>query len=221
MKEKHARKLAMYENVMAVMDKHLPAWKTVRELSKANDMFVRNYKKLTDLKKAAETPVHQLTDQLAGKRAALTRAIARVIGVISIYAAYTKNKPLRKRTGISRREVEKLSNKQLRGLAGLIVSESARTGEEGNGQETILREYGITPEMIKDLETASADLAEAARAAKAGEKTLEEAWKGYRKMIARNDQLLKSRMDKFMKLFEQSHGPFFKEYQEARNRQVT
>lgn len=221
MKKKHARKLAMYENVMAVMDKHLTAWKRVRELSKANDMFVRNYKKLTDLKTAAEKPVHQLADQLADRRAVLTRAITRVIGVISLYAADTKNKPLRKRTSISGREIEKLSNKQLRGLANLIASETARAGEEGAGLETNLREYGVTPGMINDLKTASADLAEAARAAKAGEKTVEKAREGIRKVIARNDRLLKTRMDRFMKLFEQSHGSFFKDYQEARNGPVT
>jgi hypothetical protein len=217
MKEKHARKLAMYENVMAVMDKHLPVWKRVREMSKANDMFVRNYKKLTDLKTSAEKPVHQLTDQLADRRAVLTRAIARVIGVISLYAADTKNKPLRKRTSISGREIEKLSNKQLRGLVDLIVNEYARTGREGTGQENILREYGVTPDMINDLEKATADLVDAARAAKAGEKTVEEAREGFRKVIARNDQLLKTRMDRFIKLFEQSHGSFFRDYQEARS----
>jgi translation initiation factor 2 beta subunit (eIF-2beta)/eIF-5 len=207
MKDKQAKKISMYQKVLSTMDRHLAVWKQVPELSRTHDRFVRNFKKLSDLKEEAEKPLRPVRDQHEKKRADLMKLVVSTLGVIRLYAKDTKDTKLQKRTRFKAATLEKTSDRELLRLAGVIM-------EAGSGKG--LKDYGITPEVVRVMDRAAADFSAAAGTLCKELKSRARCKEEIKKIMARNDKLLKTRMDRFMELFGEQNVKFYNDYQLAR-----
>ena len=207
MKDKQSGKFSMYQSVLATMDKNLAVWKQVPELSRTHDRFVRNFKKLSDLKEEAEKPLRPLKDQHEKKRADLMKLVISTLGVTRLYAKDTKNARLQKRTGFKADTLEKTSDRELLRLAGVITETGSGTG---------MKAYGITPEVVRVLDRAATDFSSAVKTLGKELKNRDRSREEIKKIMARNDKLLKTRMDRFMSLFAEQHADFYQDYQSAR-----
>lgn len=205
----------MYSNVITVMDRHLDAWKQVPELSRTNDQFVRNYKKIADFGEVLEQEGDPLADNYVALRKELVDGILPLLGVVSVYAGDTKNKTLKRKTAFRPGEVKKMDDRELLRLTKTMVR-AANPPRKGPKEPPALSNYGFTEEMAASLKAAGKSFSAAAKALKNDVKAKKKAAKRIGVLMIRNENLLKKRMDRMVKLFRATAPDFHKDYKEAR-----
>ena len=97
MKPTLQKRLKVYENTIAALDKHLSVWQHVKEMTRTHDRFVRNFKKLTDHKAVLDQDLKSMMDKHVKIKKELVDRIVPVMGVVSVYANDTGNSALKKR----------------------------------------------------------------------------------------------------------------------------
>ncbi len=205
----------MYSNVVAVMDRHLAVWKEVPELSRTNDQFVRNYKKTADLREMLEQEDDPLADSYVALRKELVDGILPLLGVVSVYASDTKNRTLKRKTAFRPGEVKKMDDRQLSRLAKTMVR-ATKPARKGPKEPPALSNYGFTEETAASLKAAEKSFSAAAKALRKDIKAKKKAAKKIEVLMKRNDNLLKKRIDRMVRLFRENAPDFYKDFKEAR-----
>jgi len=228
MKEKNSKKLMMFEKVVTAMDNHLKTWVGIPEISRTYDEFVKNYKKLTDLRLEEDNDLRPFVDMYMSKRKQLVSSVGPVASVVSVYAADQKNTKLESRTNIGAEEIEKLKDKQLTKLTDEVIEAlsppKSASKKKKKGSKTSVKsvtEYGLTPEMIEELELARKALVEAKKSMKDAEQFKMKCAKDIVRISKKNNKLLKSRLDRLVNLFREKDKAFFNDYQVAREKKTT
>lgn len=215
MKTNLQKRLKVYENTIASLDKHLPVWQHVKEMTRTHDRFVRNFKKLTDHKAVLDRDFKSMREKQVKIRKELVDRIIPVMGVISMFAEDHGNKTLKKQFSIKAKKVEEMKASQLLTLSKAVISLGTN---EKNGKPKKLNpsDYGLTRVMTEGIKTKSDELRGSLESIKAASKERNRSMQAARRLINRNDKLLKSRTDKFVMLFRKSNAAFYQDYQQAR-----
>jgi hypothetical protein len=197
------------------MDKHLSVWQHVKEMTRTHDRFVRNFKKLTDHKAVLDQDLKSMMDKHVKIKKELVDRIVPVMGVVSVYANDTGNSVLKKRFSAKAKKVQEMKDKQLLELSEAFNSFDNKE-QKGKSKSLSLIDYGLTREMAEEIKTKSVEL-------KKSIASIEEAWKernkstqAVKRLINRNDKILNSRTDKFVRLFRKSNPDFYHDYRQAR-----
>jgi hypothetical protein len=214
-KEKITSKLKIYDGVNAVMNKHLEGWSQVSEISKANDAFVRNFKKLTDFNKTLEKPTEKLSGDFNKKKKELTGLLKPLLAVILIYLSDAGKKKDMKSLKKKGRNLNKLPDKQLIMTSNTILALS-RPSEGKKKGKPAPPDYGIKVEILDRIKELSGELEQIRKELKDTAQQKGKADRGIRKLVTENDRLLKKRMDPLVKLLKEEHQTLYKEYSKAR-----
>ena len=215
MKEKHANKLKMFERVIASMNEHLGSWKHVDALSETNDLFVRNFKKLTDHLPDAEISLDDLKGSYREKKNQLMEHLGSMKEVVSIYLADHRKKDLKQFSKLNKKNLHEMKDKQLQDLAAFF-SKVFKHGDDPAKKGKPVASYGITDEMAERLKSLNKEFSEVKKTLKESRKRHREALKNIQYLIIQNERILKRRMDKFVKILEGQHPEFADVYMEAR-----
>lgn len=215
MKAKIQKRFMVYENTIACLDKHLLAWQHVKEMSKAHDRFVRNFKKLSDHKAVLDQDQRLLIDKHVRNHKELVDQIMPVLGLLSVYAADNGSKALKKQVDISAKQLEELKDPKLLKLSEAIISHSTNEKKSKSGSLNV-SDYGLTREMTDGIKMKSDELKSSLVAIKTEKKERKRSMEVAKKLIKKNDKLLKSRTDKFILLFRNSNEALFNDYKQAR-----
>ncbi len=220
MKANLPKRLKVYENTIASLDKHLPVWQHVKEMTRTHDRFVRNFKKLKDHKAVLDRDLKSMRDKHLRIRKELVDRIIPVLGVISMFAEDLGNKVLKKQFSVKAKQVGKMKDSQLLTLSEAVISIS--TGEKkGKSGKLNPSDYGLTKEMAEGIKTKWNELKGSLESLKETRKERNRSTQAAERLISRNDKLLKSRTDKFVLLFRKSNAAFYQDYKQARKARST
>jgi hypothetical protein len=215
MKSKVLKRYSVYENIITCLDKHLSAWQHVKEMSKTHDRFVRNFKKLSDHKVVLDQDLKSLTDRHVRIHQDLVDRIRPLLGVLSVYAAENGNKTLGKQVDVRAKQLGELKDPRLLELSEAVISLDSDV-KKGKSGALNAADYGLTVEMTDDIRTKSEELRSSRAAIKSAKKERKRSTEAAGKLIKRNDKLLKSGTDKFIKLFRESEVALYNDYRQAR-----
>lgn len=218
MKTTLQKRLKVYENTIASLDKHLPVWQHVKEMTRTHDRFVRNFKKLNDHKAVLDQDLKSMMDKQKKIRKELVDRIIPVMGVVSVVAADTGDTALKKRFSVKAKKVREMKDTQLLKLSEAVISLDKLT-QKGKSKSLSLTDYGLTGEMAEGIKTKSAELKKSIESIEEARKERNKSNQAVKRLISRNDKLLKSRTDKFVQLFRKSNAAFYEDYKQARNAQ--
>ena len=215
MKANLLKSLKVYENTIASLDKHLHVWQHVKEMNRSHDRFVRNFKKLTDHRAVLDRDLQSTRDKHLRIRKELAARIIPVMGVVSMYAEDQGNKTLKTQFSVKAGQVEEMKARRLLSLSEAVISLS-QNEKKGKSKKLNPSDYGLTEEMAEGIRKKSDELKESLEDLKAARKERKKSSLAARRLIKRNDNLLKSRTDKFVRLFRESNPAFYQDYMQAR-----
>jgi regulator of replication initiation timing/uncharacterized small protein (DUF1192 family) len=207
-------KLEMYDRVMTVMDAHLPVWRSFPELSATYDAFVRNYKKLKDrIAESLEEP-GELQHLQEEKRKQLSELLSPVVEVMSVYLSDTGEKESRRSLRKKAGKIDQLDAGGMGKLAGYVVDLGKKDLKKKSKPDLYM--YGLREEILDRIGLLAEEISGVRKQLARIRDRKKKAVKGIRKRISRNDDLLESRMDVLLELFEAGSPDFYRDYTTAR-----
>jgi hypothetical protein len=108
-----------------------------------------------------------------------------------------------------------LKDPKLLKLSEAIISHSTNEKKSKSGSLNV-SDYGLTREMTDGIKMKSDELKSSLVAIKTEKKERKRSMEAAKKLIKKNDKLLKSRTDKFILLFRNSNEALFNDYKQAR-----
>ena len=230
MKEKQNVRLKMYLEVSGVMEKNVDKWSTVGEFKNTYDDFTANNDKLIELKAEHEKDIRPVINDKTSKREQLINKAVPISNVLQVYAYDQNDKGLAKTINYSRNKLNKSKDSELIDKCNTIWKTAKKLyGKSIDTAEHVIinnkkskqdvpniNGYGLTGQMIDDLEEANKQFIDAILTLKDVISHRNKSAKKITEIIKDNDRLLGNKMDRLMTLFETSQKDFYKAYREAR-----
>lgn len=230
MKEKQNHKIKMYFEVSAVMEKHVEAWSKISEIKNTYDEFITNNDKIIELKNEYERDISPVIADKAKKREALINNAVPISNILQVYAYDENDKNLAKTINFSRNKLTKSKDAELIDKCNIIwktakklYGKSLSTADDmiSNNKKpkqasANISGYGLTGQMIDDLEEANKAFIEAILALKDAISHKNKSAKKLNDNVKSNDKLLRNKLDRLMTLFETTQEGFYKKYRNAR-----
>ena len=208
-KAKQAGFVRMFHQVSELMESNLEKWKTVPEIRKTYDVFVKHLKKFMDLQPDLEMDLKPLKKEWKQQRKNLVDKTFPVGNILLVYTADHSIKP-DPAFGISRKQMSGFKNKELLKMAALIHKKAVKYFESG------LVSYGLSNSMLLELDDIL-KLCESAFKMRSDmllnqKKTVKESRVQFKAVI----KILDDRMDKLMTVFSGTHPSYYQAYLGAR-----
>ncbi len=228
MNDKHGNRLLMFGKIISVMDKNTEKWNTVAEVKKTVDEFVKNYKKLNDLKLEEDHDLRPYIQQTVERRNELVQKLFPVTSLLTVYAFDHGQEKLNKKLDRRKADLMKMKDRNLFELVDLVIKtaekllndnqkESKKGGkkQKDNDRDGI-RGYGLNESMLEELKRLKKLAEDAKRSLGKAEKEKTKSSKRLRKISKENNRLLKKKLDGLMVQFEESEPVFYIDYLKAR-----
>lgn len=230
MKEKQNVRFKMYLEVSGVMEKNVDKWTLVGELKNTYDEFVSNNDKLIELKGEHEKDIRPIINDKTKKREQLINNAVPISNVLQVFAFDKNDKGLAKTINFSRNKLNKSKDSELIDKCNTIWKAAKKLyGKSINTAEQVISNskkskqdapningYGLTGQMIDELEEANKLFIDAILALKDAVSHRNKSAKKITEVMKDNDRLLGYKMDRLMTLFETGQKDFYKSYREAR-----
>jgi len=218
MKEKIKRKILDYQELFEVMEKNLDKWNGIERFKSSYDEFVRNLKKLEDLKTVAEKKFDEANQKLESLRQDIITRLVPVSNLLDLYALDKNKKSLKKKIDKARGKFDKMSIEQLNKHVAEITDYAENKLNnviEGKKKENSLEGYGLSMKLINDLKTDNENSIDLHVNLKAEQKAARDAAKEIKKRVKENEKILKNRFKKFMSIFKNTDPAFYEAYENA------
>lgn len=230
MKENQNARLKMYLEVSGVMEKHVDKWSNVKELKNTYEDFISNNDKLIELKSEHERDIRPIIIHKTEKRNNLINKAVPICNVLQVFAYDKNDKSLAKTINFSRNKLNKSKDtdliekcniiwktaKKLYGKSINSAEQVIANGKKSKQNTTNINGYGLTGQMIDELEEANKLFIDSILELKDAISHRNKCAKKITEKIKLNDQLLNNKLDRLMTLFEISQNEFYKNYKEAR-----
>lgn len=211
--------MSYFSSIMGVMEKNMKTWQDIPALTSTYDRFVRNCKKMDDLKQNTPGNLQVYIDEYSAKRSALIGKLLPFLSAAAVIGYDRKNQKLEKLAGIQPEKLETLKDKELLTTVKQIMKAIAPSGKKGKEKikgKPVLSEYGITDEQVQNIQSAIEEMKTAAAAIRSAEKAKRDNQLKAKNLIQENNTLLKKKLDRLVATFQFSQGAFYKEYQDVR-----
>ncbi len=228
MKDKHNNRLLMFGKIINVMDKNTEKWNTVPEVKKTVDEFVKNYKKLNDLKLEEDHDLRPYVQLTVERRNELVQKLFPVTSLLNVYAFDHGNGKLNKKLDRRKADLMKMKDRNLFELVDLVIKtaqkllngnqKGRKKGSKKQKQDDRdgIRGYGLNESMLEELKTLGKMAEEAKRSLRRAEKEKVKSAERLKRISKENNRLLKKKLDGLMVQFEESDPVFYTEYLKAR-----
>ncbi len=218
MKAKFNEKILNYQKLFEVMENNLEKWSKIEKFKSSYDEFVRNLKKLEDVKLVAEKNFDATNQKLDSLRQDITTKLVPVSNLLDLYAVDKSKKSLKKKIDKARGKYDKMSIEQLNKYVAEITEYAEKKLSniiEGKQRENGLEGYGLSMKLINDLKSDNENSIDLRVNLKAEQKAAKDAAKEIKKRVKENEKILKNRFRKFMSIFKNTDPDFYEAYMKA------
>ena len=217
----------MFNNLTKVMDSNKEIWSDVKEIEKAYKAFLEETNKLNLLKDEYDKDLQKLIDRKNNARRDIIMQIFPISNIIVAFAIENKSKKVVKKYNFSNKELRKTKDIELVEYSKTIwkdakklysSSEIPSANKERNKKPVSvnIHNYGLTEQMIDNLEIANATLVQARLDLKEALEYKKQCGKKITAGIGRNIQTLKRKLDLLMTIFKASNPGFYSDLVAAR-----
>jgi len=230
-------KLDSNKQVINVLSKNVTITDKISRFQTALKQLNANQQKLVDLYVLLKKDTNTTEKEKNDKRAELVKGIFPVITIMQIFAYDKKKKNLLKRLEYLTPEyLQNCSDIELitvskkiwmiankyggYSLAFIHKIKSSLNAEKSKAIIKLEKEYGLIPDMIKNIEEANIRFIEALLLFEDELKEKEKTIRKIKKIDNQSDNLLKNKIDRFVLLFENESPEFYKSYQKARKNYI-
>jgi len=218
MKTKHLKKIEAYQNFHRVMENNLMKWTNTGQFKNSYDRFVRNLKKLNELKEDAQQDRSDLKEKLYKSRIDMIERFIPVLDLVELYAKDNKKKSLKKKVEKIRSRLDGMSDDMLENRVDEISSIAERKMEIDTANKkggAGLESYGLNLQIIEQLRNDNMIFSELKNTLTETREKVKNAHKEINIRIKENDKLLKRRINKFMSIYKLNDPDFYKAYKDA------
>ncbi len=214
--EKRSAWILQFQEINKLMEDQLEKWKSIEKIRKTYDEFVNILKKLTDLQPDLEKNLDPVQKDQEEKYAQLIEKTFPVANILTVYRSDHNVKKGDRSMVISQSALNKLKKKELLDHAGRMMKTVEKHYPDENKTESELSQYGLTPVMVEDLQTAIHQYEYALKLHKdlLSNRSRSENKSG--QFLKVNRKLLEKRLDRLMTVFSSTHPSFYQEYTEIR-----
>jgi hypothetical protein len=218
MKTKHLNKIEAYQNFYRVMENNLMKWTNTGQFKDSYDRFVRNLKKLNELKVDAQQDLTGLKEKLYKSRIELITKFTPVLNLVELYAQDNNKKGMKKKIEKISRRLDGMPDDRLEDRVDEISSIAERKMEidpatkKGGAR---LESYGLDLQLIEQLKNENMVFSELKNSLADSREIVKNAHKEINRRINENDKLLKRRISKFMSIYKLNDPVFYKAYKDA------
>ena len=226
-------KLDSNNQLIGILSNHSEIIRKISRFQIAQERLTSNQKKLVELYALLSKDIGSLEQVKNDQRSELVKKTLPVITIMQIFAYDKKKKNLIKRLdyltpeylqicsdfeliNISKK-IWMIANKY--GGYSLAFIRKIKSSLNADKSRTIIKlekEYGLIPNMIKNIEEANIKFIEALLLYEDEMKEKDKIVRKIKKIDIQTDTLLENKIDRFVLLFQSENPNFFEEYQEAR-----
>jgi hypothetical protein len=232
MKTKDHKNIEMFRNVASIFDENKDKWSRVSELKNTIEKFVDNTEIIEQLQKEIDKDIAPELHEKSAKKEQLINQALPVGNLLQVFAFDLKNKSLAKKSAVSRKKLNKMKDSELVNKCSKIAKtarmyydkavETADHPTQNAGKtkskKNNITSYGVTVEMLNELETSILQYTEAILELKDKVLVKNKNLNKITNKIKANKKILKKKLDKYMMLFETSKNDFFNKYKASRKK---
>jgi tetratricopeptide (TPR) repeat protein len=218
--EKRTALILHFQEINKLMEDQLEKWKSITEIRKTYDEFIKNLKKLKDLQPDLEKNLGPVHDELEEKREYLIGKIFPVTNILAVYISDNKSKNGARSMILGREEFSRLKHAKLLDFAGRMLKTTEKYFPDPVQEDSELSRYGLTPIMVDEFSTALTKYAYALKLSKDLLRNRSRSKKTSNRLLKANRELLEKRLDRLMTVFSVTHPSFYKDYINIRKAKV-
>ena len=227
--EKIAIKLDDYAQIISLLSRNIEKLNKVSRFKKALEQLKLNQKKLTDLYSIITIDTAPIETVKLKRRKDLEGKTMQIIRIMQIYAYdKKKNNLLKQLVDLTSEHVKNSSDLELIKIAKKIwmianknegmplsFSEKIKSSLNPDNESALLKfeeKYGLTPEMIKNIEISTIKFIDSIHPYKGELKKKDKAVEKIKSIKKQNEKLLENNIDRYILLFELENPSLYKEY---------
>jgi DNA repair exonuclease SbcCD ATPase subunit len=204
--------IKQFQEINNLMEDQLDKWKTIDEIRKTYDDFIKNLKQLKDMQPDLDKDLSPLTKEFDEKRELL---ITKIFPVVNILAVYSSDNNLKKGISnliINREELGHLKRRKLLDFANHMQKTLEKYFPGSGHPDGELSHYGLTPIMVDEFSTALAKYDHALQLSKDLLRNRKKSEKTSNRLLKANRKILEERLDRLMTVFSVTHPSFYQDY---------
>jgi hypothetical protein len=210
--EKRTACILHFQEINKLMEDQLEKWKSITEITKTYDEFIKNLKKLKDLQPDLEKNLIPVQDEFEEKRENLIDKIFPVANILAVYGSDINLKKGVRNIIVSREELSKLKKAKLLDIAGRMLKTTEKYFPDPGQADSELSRYGLTAIMVDEFSTALTKYAYALQLIKDLLRNRGRSKKTSNRLLKANRELLEKRLDRLMTVFSVTHPSFYQDY---------
>lgn len=232
----YATKLDGYKQIISLLSGNNEILNKVSRFQTAAEQLSYNEKKLMDLQPLLSKDITSSEKVRNKRRGELIEKIMPVIRIMQVFAFDKKKKKLQKRLEYLTLEyVQNCSDNKLIKISKKIWLIAIKYGEysttfiskiksslnpdKSKTNIKFKKEYGLTPDMIKNIEDSNIRFIESMLLYQGGLKEKEKVAMKMKKINKQTENLISNKLDRFVLLFEKQNPNFYSEYCVLREKQ--
>lgn len=233
----YTTKLDGYKQIINLLSVNKESLNKVSRFQIAADQLSTNEKKMVDLQPLLNKDITSSEKVRNKRRGELIEKIMPVIRIMQVFAFDKKKKKLQKRLEYLTLEyVENRTDNKLIKITKKIWLIAIKYGEysttfiskiksslnpdKSKANIKFKKEYGLMPDMIKNIEDSNIKFIESMLLYQGGLKEKEKVAMKMKKINKQTKNLLSNKLDRFVLLFEKENPNFYIEYRVLRNKQI-
>ena len=215
--------LKMNQKVRETLEKNTEKWKNISAFSRIYNQFTGNLDKLLKLSEKIDGDAGKRTfkkNELAGILIGKTMPIA---NILEVYGS-DNNTKLAKAVKTTKEKLLKSKDKIILKKCELVLTKGKKAFEKAAGpgknpdenKKSTARDYGLTQEMLKELDNAFAAYTKESSDYKKIARNDKKITKQIKLLAGKNNKLLRKKLDKLMVIFESKDAEFYASYEQSR-----
>lgn len=209
MDNKQKNKFEMYQQVQNLLDDYTTLWNAIPiqvNLKNELDDYIQSVRQMTEVKSDLGTALGRSKN---GLKKAVSEKAGNLAAIINAYAAINGDDELQDKTSITMSDYYKTRNAELPALVSNLI-EIVKTNLKH------LKDYGVTADQIKDLESSLDDFEEVNGRPRLRQVKLSQTVSQLEELFKECDRLLYDKIDMLAKRYRSSDPGFYYAYDSAR-----
>ena len=204
--------IKQFQEINNLMEDQLDKWKSIDEIRKTYDDFIKNLKQIKDMQPDLDKDLGPLSDEFDMKKALLIGKIFPVVNILAVYASDNNLKKGISKLIISREELGNLKKRKLLEFAGRMQKTLEKYFPGSGHPDGELSHYGLTPVMVDEFSTALTKYDHALQLSKDLVRNRKKSEKTSNRLLKANRGILEKRLDMLMTVFSVTHPSFYQDY---------
>ena len=216
MKSKINDQIFTQRHIYEVLEKNLDKWSGIEQFKASYYEFELNLKKIRDLEVVAGKDISELTGRAQTLRKDLLGRLVPVSGLMELYASDQGKKKLKKKLISRKDKITRLDGKELCNYIDFVADFGQKKLKKSTETKAhVLAEYGLQAEMVESLKSGSEEYKQLWENLNSEQVEIQNGCKKIKKILGRNEKLIRKRFCQFMVLFKKDESGFYNSFEDA------